>query len=1163
MCMNRSSINNLINHITSIREGSYKTNKICVLIGAGADITSGGILFRELKLRLLEENGCPVPRNVIDKTLDELFENQVARMSQDSRCETLDKIMRKHKEPSEGYLLLVMLAELGYINAVITTNFDYLLEEAQKTLNVNPFTIFSPGKSIPEEYYKRCQKISPLYLKMHGDLSDRLVTHLTESEIKNKKYGESFIELLRYIIQSHSLIVVGYSGYDTLIAEIFKQEINNIADIYWCNVSEPNTDSILANILKLANKFYYIKTSFDELFQDIAKVFLKNEKLKNTNPVFLPTVVQSKINNQISIFTEKIRNKDNLIKRKEENEALEKFLSSFDNKCVAIIGEPHFGKTCFVYKAMQTFQDVTFLPITYDQKHTVLESIALAVGYDTDVPFPILYNFLKWRNGEKGHLVIIIDDFFNNDYFHNASNNNQIIDFLNFLYIAREFKYIQFLVCFQKSIYDYLESSETFSSFGNIISGKIFIRKFSEAEVEKLLVKIGVNNKCIDALKKQDFLQIPYVWENLSRNCISIDEQTDFLKLYTDTIYKTSVSSYSFTKHAFNKILQELSYKQIFAQEEIVDEATQEYIFLQDKGIINADGRIMYSELAIYFCKQYLLSLHEWEQLISSIIVPYVEQQKDFSEEEIEVYASILSEIGDINDFTFVFNALNNIITFKNETFGSKKLVIKALQKCAKFNLELFECYLKTVDLSDYSLNLQYSLFKICVELCPQVLSLWSKRDNDSKLAYAAFILRSDNIFSIMKGKSDNMLQKDKVLPVFASKNGLIRLCHILTYWGWDNTSKTEYQKLKKIIIDSVLPIIRYDDKTIKDFVDILINYSYNIFFNAGEDFEEKFIVCQNSTIHTLINNVLEGNVLTKEEYLELLEINTDINNSWLFIISNIIVVKSMKNNADKTYNMLDSFWDNVQFPVFAQHLDFYLSSAFWSLYISIPYDRIMFVTLFKKIIDKYDLILFMLPTTERKASICKFEQEFEQRFEDGFNPLAFYFYTAPYESIANNQKWECGKKDLKIYWDLAINLADLGKYDDILRIVHALGQMISIYPMEGYSALENIAKFEHPIIKKGLVRIFKENYLRYGSITKEELEKSIFNFTSSEKEEIIYNFDFLLENRTMEQLHWGRLFYNLEQLFKVDVSEKFLSVALTATSCRRFLYDFIKNFLS
>ena len=90
---------------------------------------------------------------------------------------------------------------------------------------------------------------------------------------------------------------------------------------------------------------------------------------------------------------------------------------------------------------------------------------------------------------------------------------------------------------------------------------------------------------------------------------------------------------------------------------------------------------------------------------------------------------------------------------------------------------------------------------------------------------------------------------------------------------------------------------------------------------------------------------------------------------------------------------------------------------------------------------------------------------------------------------------------------------------------------------------------------------IFKENYLRYSKLTKKELEKSLYRFDADDIDEIIYNSDFLLENRTMEQLHWGRLFYNLEQMVKIDVSEAFLSNILQTHSCVAFLRNFIKSF--
>ena len=395
--MNIKNINNILNHITSVKNGTDKKRGICFLIGAGADISSGGILFRELKIRFLKENGYIVPSNVSDKILDEQFEKQIDKMSQNGRCETLDKVMKRYKAPSEGYSLLVMLAELGYIDAVITTNFDYLLEQTQQSLNLSPFTIFTPGSAVPEEYYQRCSKTSPIYLKMHGDLSTRLVTHLTQNEIQNKQYGEKFIKLFKHIIHNDSLIIVGYGGYDSLITTIFK-EINDINEVYWCNISEPNDDSDLVKLLEQKDLLYYVNTTFDNLFQELSKTLLKDAKMKNTSPVFLPTVVETKITNQLAAFNEKFEYRDKLIIRKDIQESLENFLATYDNKCIAIIGKYKYGKSCAVYTAMTTISDITFFPIMYNEKYNILENMAQVLGYDTEVPFPIMYSFLKWWN---------------------------------------------------------------------------------------------------------------------------------------------------------------------------------------------------------------------------------------------------------------------------------------------------------------------------------------------------------------------------------------------------------------------------------------------------------------------------------------------------------------------------------------------------------------------------------------------------------------------------------------------------------------------------------------------------------------------------------------------------------------------------------------------
>ncbi len=1153
----------MVNHICSIKRGTHNKKGVCVLIGAGADISSGGILFRELKLRFLEENGCVVPVNINDKELDRKFEEQIDKMSQNGRCETLESIMQRHKSPSEGYLLLVMFAELGYIDAVITTNFDYLLEETQDLLNIKPFTIYTPGRAIPEDYYLKRNKIAPIYLKMHGDLYDRLVTHLTEYELKNKYYGDKFIKMFTHIIQTNSIIIIGYGGYDNLITDIFKQEINNIDEVYWCNINEPTEDSELATTLEQHKKLCFINTSFDKFFQDLAKKLLKDIKLKNINPIFLPTVVQSQIENQRILFKEKLKCSNKLINRIEFQEKLESFLETFDNKCLAVTGEYKYGKSCFIYKAMLSFQDITFFPIMFDNNHNILKSIVQALGYDTDTPFPILYNFLKWWNEKNKHLVFVIDNFFNQNIFKEISYND-IIEFFNLLYIIHEFKCIQFIVCFQTSVYEKVNKNNSFEAFKNIFTKEIEIGKFSEKEVLNLLTKNGIVNNEL-SFEKQELLYIPYIWSIISIKEISLANNVDIVEQYIDTIFNFATTKYNFTKHAFNSLLRKLAFNQLFERNEQVNLESQEYIFLKEEGILDTSNKIVYLELAKYFCKQFFLNYSTWEDVITEKIIPDIQKNIKLKNIQIDIYVSIWAKAENIDSFNFILKSLENIIQGDNTSIYLSKIVIKVLQSCFKHNTDLFEDYLTNIDINTYSYYLQRYLFKVCFESNSHLISIWNKCNLKNELSYTAFILENDSLFYEFKNLSEEGMLSTDFLEKFKYINGLTRLFHLMTYWGWDNVRKEKYVKLKEITINDLLPILLVNNKSIKFCKNNLIGYAYNIFFNAGEDFEEQFIRCRNITsIDKLAKKLLNKIPITKDDYSILLKLNTDINNSWIFILSNIIVIQTMNICPAYTYDMLYHFWDDNPIDVQVQHLDFFLSSAFWSLYINEPNDREKFVELFEMIVEKYERILFMFPKKQRLSSLYKFSEEFERTFEDGFNPMAFYFYTAPYKSLTiPAYKWDNGKKDLKIYWDLVQCMSDLGKFDDTLRIIHALGQMISIYPEEGYSALENIIGFDQPIIKRGLVRIFKENYLRYSKLTKKELKKANYYFDVDDVEDIKYNPEFLLENRTLEQLHWGRLFYNLQQIMDINVSEVFLSNMLKSHSCSEFLCKTIKCILN
>lgn len=1152
-----ATIENIINHINSVKKGAHEKKGICVLLGAGADISSGGILFRKLKILFLKENGYQISDNINDNKLDEEFENAVDNLSQYGRCETLDKIMQKNSHPSEGYQLLVMLAEMGYIDAVITTNFDYLLEATQNLLNIKPFTIFTPGRAIPQAYYQKHNRVLPIYLKMHGDLSDRLVTHLTPNELQCREYGQEFIKLFKYIIQKNSVLIIGYSGYDHLITEIFRQELDNLSDVYWCNICEPDEHSNLVSELKQNNKLRYVNVSFDKLFQELAMTFLRDAKLRNANPIFLPTVVKSKMEKQKELYENKISHLDKIINRIYETEQMEFFLQTFDQKCVAIVGKYKTGKTCFIYKVMNCIHDITFFPIMFDTSHSILENIALALGYDTTVSFSVMYSFLKWWDKKKEHLVFIIDDLFNENYY-NKIPNNYYIEFFNFINIARGFKYIQFVISFQDDVYNKVKNDKIFNLFENSDFTEIIIKKFSPSEVSLLLNKYKIGSNA-NLIKYKVLLSNPYVWEIINTNNIDLNNGDDFFELYIDALYhRLQNLDYNVTKHALNNALMKLAYKEVFSKSEKIDTQSNVYELLKKQGIINTKYEIIYPEFLVYFSSQFLLRNCNWEEAISNNIIPFIQNSKSLSDLQIQVINYIFSKCQKIDDIKFVFGKIDVILENKI-TKLQNKVIMNVIYQNYQNNKDLFISYLNQIEFNIYSLQLQKYLLKLCVEFCPTLLLKWDHIDNE--LSYPAFIFRSDILYKYLKDPTQKNFE-DLFMKSIASENGILVLLHILSYWGWDNVEKETYHQLNDIVIENLSSKVQINDNSIRTSVEMLKKYSYNIFFNAGEDFEEQFISCRNNEILKLINKVLNNKKISKNDFQYLIQLNTDINNSWIFILSNIIIIQSMKNYPNETYFLICDFFDdknNIQ----VQHLDFSFSSLFWALYINCPYNRDKFNYFFKKIVHKYDRILFMFPESKRKASLNKFSEEFQRTFEDGFNPLAFYFYTSLYKStVEKSYEWDKGYNDLDVYWKLAKNLSELGNYSEIIRIVHALGQMISIYPEEGYLALENLANYNQPIIRKGIIRLYKENYMRFSEITMQEIKKNVFEFNKDEIDEIMYNMDSFLENRSLEQLHWARIFYNLEQIKNINIAQEFLQCILHANSCSGFLGEFICNIL-
>lgn len=328
----------------------HKT-KICVFLGAGADISSGGLTFTQLKRATVEEfTGRPVFDITSSDALEQTFEKVYEGMPDDDRGRLIDALIQRMGplRPSDGYRLLILLAETGAIDAVVTTNFDTMLEKAQEELGRNVFQVFSPGlaRPYPDPISLRYEPHLTSYVKLHGDLASRCVTHISKSELDAPKYDESMMGLLRDILQTHHVVFVGYSGFDQGLAGILADEILKTAHrVFYCGPNPPSSKSPLYE--RIEHRVVAIRMTFDDLMIKVGRPVLRHPALIPTRPTYLRCLFEWRVDYCNEEFLRTYGGKSS-IKLLARRPNIEKRLSNFllaDRPLALVAGPSGFGKT--------------------------------------------------------------------------------------------------------------------------------------------------------------------------------------------------------------------------------------------------------------------------------------------------------------------------------------------------------------------------------------------------------------------------------------------------------------------------------------------------------------------------------------------------------------------------------------------------------------------------------------------------------------------------------------------------------------------------------------------------------------------------------------------------------------------------------------------------
>lgn len=260
----------LVTLFKDIKRLKSEETRFCFLIGAGASKSSGiktGWELAEEWYKSLKDDLTDDELSAWEESIGFDAENVGAFYPHlyQKRYETSPQIgyeefkkLMEDIEPGIGYVIMSQILSNERHNFVITTNFDYLIEDSVRMYTSKK--PFSAGHETLAEFISS-QTERPTIIKVHRDL----FLHPFNDESDTQKLKEEWKKALRPILRNFNLLVIGYGGNDGSLMDYLESiESHERKAIYWCYRKEEEINDKINSLLKEKDFFVQIK-GFDQL----------------------------------------------------------------------------------------------------------------------------------------------------------------------------------------------------------------------------------------------------------------------------------------------------------------------------------------------------------------------------------------------------------------------------------------------------------------------------------------------------------------------------------------------------------------------------------------------------------------------------------------------------------------------------------------------------------------------------------------------------------------------------------------------------------------------------------------------------------------------------------------------------------------------------------
>jgi tetratricopeptide (TPR) repeat protein len=172
--------------------------------------------------------------------------------------------------PSGAYIILAMLIEKGYLNNILTTNFDDFINDT-----LLYYTSARPRFYADDELsqYISVYSHKPNIIKLHGDYRYANIKNTNEETFKLTK---SMGDKLRELLQNLDLIIIGYNGSDFSIMNVLQQVKTADCELIWCAQDENDVHWRVANLINNTDNSWFVKIKgFDDIIKDFYLELIK------------------------------------------------------------------------------------------------------------------------------------------------------------------------------------------------------------------------------------------------------------------------------------------------------------------------------------------------------------------------------------------------------------------------------------------------------------------------------------------------------------------------------------------------------------------------------------------------------------------------------------------------------------------------------------------------------------------------------------------------------------------------------------------------------------------------------------------------------------------------------------------------------------------------